>query len=217
MKGLLTKDFSYFLKDIKLYAVMIVFYIVLFTVTGMDSSGMMGMLMFFSFLISMNSFSFDDYNNWNRYALTMPLDRKDLVLGKYVYGLLGIIATTIVAYVATIGVGLANGEVGFEFKNVAVASLIVGSIVIIFMSILFPILFKLGAEKARMFMMAIFIVPAMIGFLGAKVFPNQLESIINFFMGIGPVVTGIGYGVIVLLGLAISIRASINIMIKKEF
>ncbi len=123
----------------------------------------------------------------------------------------------VITYVLTIVTGIINGEVGVELKNVALASIIVASIVIVFMSIIFPIIFKLGMEKARMLMIAIFIAPAIIVFLGMKLFPNGLGGLVNFFAGLGPVLTGVGYGVIILAILFISIRVSISIMEKKEF
>lgn len=217
MKGLLIKDFSYLLENIKLYVGASIFFIVVFTLRGMGSIGIMGVLMFNAFVLALNSFSFDEQNNWNKYALTMPLNRSDIVLGKYLYALLSVGVIMVITYVLTIVTGIINGEVGVELKNVALASIIVASIVIVFMSIIFPIIFKLGMEKARMLMIAIFIAPAIIVFLGMKLFPNGLGGLVNFFAGLGPVVLGVGYGVIILVILFISIRASISIMEKKEF
>ncbi len=80
MKGLLIKDFSYLLENIKTYALMMLFFIVVFVVSGVNSAGIMGVLTFLAFTISLNSFAFDDSNSWNKYALTMPLNRSDIVL-----------------------------------------------------------------------------------------------------------------------------------------
>lgn len=217
MKGLLIQDFSYLLENIKTYALMMLFFIVVFVVSGVNSAGIMGVLTFLAFTISLNSFAFDDINSWNKYALTMPLNRSDIVIGKYLYALLSVGVIMVITYVLTIVTGIINGEVGVELKNVALASIIVASIVIVFMSIIFPIIFKLGMEKARMLMIAIFIAPAIIVFLGMKLFPNGLGGLVNFFAGLEPVLTGVGYGVIILAILFISIRVSISIMEKKEF
>ena len=56
MKGLLIKDFSYLLENIKTYALMMLFFIVVFVVSGVNSAGIMGVLTFLAFTISLNSF-----------------------------------------------------------------------------------------------------------------------------------------------------------------
>lgn len=217
MKGLLIKDFSYFLENVKLYVGASIFFMIVFTFRGLGSIGIMGVLMFNAFVLALNSFSFDEQNNWNKYALTMPLKRSDIVLAKYVYEISAIIGIVVVTYIVSIILNLLNVEIGLELNVLATTSLILGSVAILGISIMYPILFKFGAEKASILAFAIILIPMIIAFVAAKIFPNGIEDVSAFFGGIEPVILGIAYGIVLLVALLFSIKISISIMEKKEF
>ena len=219
MKGLLVKDFSYILKDMKTYALMLVFYVFIFSISnsgGENGAGVLsGMIIMLLFIISMNTFSYDDYNNWNRYALTMPVSRNDLVLSKYVFSLLSFVVGLVLSMVVTIGINTYNG-VG-DFMETISASIGVGTVYIVYTSLMFPVLFKYGTEKARMLMMAMFLVPALLVFVIVKFFPSVGSGFMRTLSNSNPISIGL-ITILIMLGvLLISIKISLGIMKKKEF
>ena len=215
MKGLIIKDLSYVLKDIKLYAVMIILYTLIFSVSGFDAAQLSGVFIILSFIITINSFSFDDYNNWNKYALTMPIDRKDIVYSKYIYGILGVVVImAALGFIDLIANLIKNKNVELD---VLFSMLLISSFVIIAISIIYPILFKMGAERARIFMIIVLLLPTIIILGIAKLFPHVLTNLVNILENMNLTTIGIGYGIVVLLILLISIVTSIKIIEAKEF
>ena len=146
MKSLVLKD----LFNIGHNAKSMLFILVVFAVALIPFSGVEGYIFVCAILCSMmivTTFSFDDSSKWTRYAMIMPVSKKELVAGKFM-----VLATHKIALdVAGIG------ELLFLTLVAWVISLIFGS-----MSI--PLVFKFGAEKGRVLLLVSFLIPAGICF-----------------------------------------------------
>lgn len=109
-------------------------------------------------MMVVTTFSFDDTVKWNRYALVMPVTRKEIVISKYIvlllFSLCGVFIGIIVSFGAEI---FTHNIIVLETLFSGAASL---GIALIFGSIIIPLLFKYGAEKARMLMILCFLIPA---------------------------------------------------------
>ena len=97
MKGLLLKDFYTIWKAGRIF---IILYIFIAAVSGMNLQNgwsYMGFWMVMMDAQTLSTFSYDHSCNWNRFALTMPVTRKDVVQSKFLLQLL-IVFGSMLAY-----------------------------------------------------------------------------------------------------------------------
>ncbi len=219
IKGLIVKDFQ----TIKSYKSTIFFMILLFVVCSFLSNNFVISLSVFMPLLfgmlGLSSFSYDDLAKVDKYVLTFPVNKKDVVKARYMYILIVTLSGTVLGLIFTI---LAQGikTSSFfdkEFLSSVLASVIGSSVGIMFIqSLQIPIMYKFGAEKGRIIQM-IMIVVLMIGislivttlmnFLGISL-ENLLSMLKNYLI----VILGITMIAMYLLSFIISCK----IYCKKE-
>lgn len=166
MKSLILKDLYNIGHNVK----SMLFILVVFAVALIPTSGVAGYIFVCAILCSMmivTTFSFDDNSKWARYAMIMPVSKKDLVAGKFIvlaiFCLVGSLFGLVVGSIAgltikSISFDLAGiGELLFLTLTAWVVSIIYGS-----MSI--PLVFKFGAEKGRVLLLISFLFPAALCF-----------------------------------------------------
>lgn len=217
IKGLITKD----LLQLKSYRKSLVIFILIFVLTGIEQGieemgGYISIMLTLAFgMFSIATFSYDEQAKADRYIMTLPLTRKEIVLSKYVL----IMLSTIVG--AILGIIVSSAIVYLNLKSLPdiqeLISMAIGGIfgIGIVEAIQVPCIYKLGAERGRV---QIFIVIAIIAFiLGGIFFLGEKMSInlpvdlnlINQFMPMILVV-------VTLLMYYISYRISCKIYSKKE-
>lgn len=157
MKSLILKD----LYNISHNSKAMILILIIMGAFFIPMSGPVGYVAISTMLCSMmvvTTFSFDDTVKWNRYALVMPVTRKDVVISKYIvlllFSLCGLVIGIIVAFGAET---FTNNIIALETLFSGIVSL---GVALIFGSIIIPLLFKYGAEKARMLMILCFLIPA---------------------------------------------------------
>ena len=100
MLGLIKKDFLLIKANLKSMIIIFVIYIMLAFQGTFDVTFIIPLI---GIMLFISTFSYDDFNNWNSYAVTLPNGRKNVVRAKYIAS---IILTIILAAVAlTIGIG----------------------------------------------------------------------------------------------------------------
>lgn len=142
LKGLLLKDFLALKKTLIMLAVFAVFYFALGMMSG-DMSAMGGILILLCVMLPINSLSYDDYYKWDRYALTMPLSRRDLVTSKYV---LLLILCSVTFAVNVLSMGLFGDTTWLDAVLSSCAILSVG---LLYAGFCLPFIYKYGVEKGR--------------------------------------------------------------------
>ena len=159
MKGLLLKDFCILKKQMKLMVVFVIFYAIWAVAAKMPT--MMGtMVILLSIMMPISSMSYDEAGQWYRYAFSLPIPRRTLVLSKYVLGFLVSLGGLVVSAVGNIIIlALTNGENALESWLTIIGFLELG---VIFLSIIIPILFKYGVEKGRLFIVVIAVIPSLL-------------------------------------------------------
>ncbi len=212
MKGLFLKD----LYNMKLSARTLAVTLAMFTVFGIVFNNpvyILSMLMFMSLSISISSISADEKCQWESYALTLPVTRRQIVLEKMAsmvcYLLAGSIAGLVISGILTV----VNGEklgmllLGFGFAL---------GVILIMQSIIFPLLLKLGSENARYILTGIVAAPAVLFIVSMKYFKiseQWLEAFLNKWLGtacLGVILAG-------MLGLLLSYFVSVRVYAKKEW
>lgn len=167
MKGLIIKDFLVLKKTGRVFLMLIGLYLVMTIFMNTD----MGPLMIFICgMLSISSFAYDEQAKWDGYALTMPISKRDLVRSKYV---LAIILSFIGAVAGVVLSAASNLDAPFiDWSGILIASGIALCASYLFNSMALPLLYKFGAEKSRVILLACYAVPL----IGASLVMNELEK-----------------------------------------
>ncbi|MCI6737633.1 MAG: ABC-2 transporter permease [Intestinibacter sp.] len=216
MKGLLIKD----ILNLKNYMKQLILIFIFFTAYGifLKNGTFVGAMI--TMMLSMQvitTMSYDEYAKWDKYALTMNITRKDVVLSKYVFFVMCILVGIVAGVVGSLAINSFAG-VPLSIEEILVTSIIVPAIFSILFCIVIPIVFKNGAEKARIIMMAVFFIPAILVFLVAKIAENSNipmpdANTLDTLAKIGP----IALVVLAVVACFVSYKISLKIYSKKEF
>lgn len=211
MKGLLIKDF-YSIVGMKNAILVLVFACGFSIVINFESFAaayipMMGMMLVIS------SFSYDEYNKWDSYALTMPVNRKQIVLSKYCFVLFFLVVSTILALITSLA-GMMVHQTG-TLQDILYSSMVAPIFILIIICLLLPLLYKYGAEKARYALM--FICLGIFG-LGMFILPNfDLSGLLKLIDNLGTTGLALSVFAIGLITFVGSYFVSVAIYLKKEF
>jgi len=147
MLGLIKKDMLIVKSNLKFILTILVVYTI---ISIQDNKIMSTILPVISTMSFISTFSYDEYNNWNAYAITLPKGRENVIKSKYISGIIlntiALILTIITALITSIN----NGSL----KELLEISFATYYAMLILQFIMYPIIFKYGVEKGRI---AIFI------------------------------------------------------------
>lgn len=157
MSGLLIKDFLVLKKQLRILGITLIFYAIL----GVSMEDMRifisSMLIFVFFMLISTSFSYDDYAKWDIYALSMPVSKDQLVKSKYILSLLLIGTGMVLAILMCLLIPIIKKQAVLATDFISIAA--VGTAALILASIILPLIFRFGAERARIFIMVVAAVP----------------------------------------------------------
>lgn len=166
MKSLVLKD----LLNIGHNAKSMLFILLVFAIALIPFSGVEGYIFVCAILCSMmivTTFSFDDNSKWTRYAMIMPVSKKELVGGKFiVLAIFYAVGSLFGLVVGSIG-GLITNKITLDLIGIGellFLTLISWVIALIFGSMSIPLVFKFGAERGRVLLLVSFLIPAGICF-----------------------------------------------------
>ena len=152
MKGLLLKDLYMTVKYCKPY----IFIVILFTIlSGYTNQVFMHVypLVFVS-MIPFTLGAYDERSKWYVYCDTLPVSRKSVVSGRYVLTLIFIAATLVLNVISYVISNFISEPMDVRSYLSIVAMMLLVSLVNT--SVILPIYFKYGTEKARiMYMVAV--------------------------------------------------------------
>lgn len=214
MKGLIKKDILFLRGYMKSFALVLVVFIV-FSFYN-DHFSVAFFLPFIAVMMSIASFSYDDYNKWDAYAISLPVSKKQIVASKYLFTGFVIVIGSILGIAISLSVSAFKGTpiVVQEFMMQVLGGMIGIALVI---AIIYPFLFKFGVEKGRiLFFVFLFGGSLLIGSLAAYLKSQHIQLAPNLFDQIKPLLSYLT-GIIMLLLLAISYLISSRIYAKKEF
>lgn len=218
IKGLITKD----ILQLKTYKRTLIIFIVIFTITSISGEGgignMLAIMLTLGFgMFSMASFNYDELNKADRYILTLPLTKKEVVLSKYIL----VICSTVIGSIIGITLGvILTFAINKQVPNIEkLISVGLGSVLGIGLieAIQIPCVYKWGAEKGRIQMVIVTALVALLAggiiFIGEKAniqLPaNNILNILNTFL---PLIF-IGLTIIIYY---ISYKVAYKIYVKKE-
>ncbi len=217
IKGLITKD----LLQLKSYKKSLLVFIIVFIATAFTEENeqeinvMLGIMLTFGFgMFSIATFSYDEMAKADRFILTLPLTRKEIVLAKYIFVITSTVLGGILGILASFVIGYAMER---QVPNIGeLMSIVLGGIfgIGLIEAVQIPCIYKWGAEKGRIQM---FIAVVLIGFVIGGIF--FLGEKLNFKFSIGDVLNNFT-PIILLLATVIlyfvSYKIALNIYAKKE-
>lgn len=162
-------------------------------------------------MMTVTTFAFDEKCGWTKYAMILPIQKRDYVLAKYmvniIFPLMGCLTGIILTAAVTMIQGNLSGETILEGGILGISlALLLGSVFI-------PLLLKYGSEKARVIILGVVAVPVLLGLFLNRIAGTFLE---NIWMKISE--WGIyAFLVFVLIVMIFTMIASICIFEKKEF
>ena len=210
MKSLILKDLITFRGYLKTMILILVFFSIM-TYSMDDVSFLSGMIILWLTMLPITSFSYDQHAKWDLFGHTLPVSRKQMVSSKYVLGLLFVGFATVIALTLNIVISLIK-SINFDLLFLIEVNVAIGLVAIVFLSILFPLIYKFGVEKSRMFVFVILAIPSIIVILMSNA-GLQLPT----FDYITPELLLVGGIVVVAIVTMISYFVSLKIYLAKDF
>lgn len=167
MKSLILKD----LYNIGHNAKSMLLILLVFAVGLIMSSGVESYIISAGVLCSMmivTTFTFDDNCKWSKYALIMPVCKKDIVKAKFIVLVIFCTVGVCVGTIFGVSGGLVMRKLVMSMESIVTMLFMafVGLIVsVIFGSMSIPLVYKFGAEKGRVLLLVSFVVPLAICFI----------------------------------------------------
>lgn len=209
MLALIKKDLLLMKNNLKLIGIMLIIFFFMAMQGTYDLAFLPAMI---CIMIFMSTFSYDEYNKWDAYAITMPNGRKNIVKSKYIATLILVGISIIITLVLNITIGYINKNLDLE----QIISIMSGCLlaIIIIESILYPIIFKFGIEKGRIgLFIVVFGIVSIISGLSKVLNVETPINFINFIEKYWFIIIPI----IAIIFLIISYKISERIYLKKEF
>ncbi|MFV0361600.1 MAG: ABC-2 transporter permease [Suipraeoptans sp.] len=218
MKGLLIKDLRY-LRINKRFLI-IFFFLSFIYMTIFDS--LFFFTAFFSaggMMLSLTTFSYDDFDNGTVFLLSLPFTRKQFVIEKYLFAIgITTLIWAISMVVNTIYLIVTTGDLpslSFMLPTIAI-----WFVYLLITSLIIPIQFKFGPEKMGIATMSIFAGFFVIGYFGNKLLQSvgtSLSKIIDDILASSPLVSIVTLLMVCIVCFGISYLITIKIFTKKEF
>lgn len=215
MKGLLLKDLFNLNGQLKVYIVFPLL-AVFFAYQAQDMTTMTLYVSMMTMFIVISACAYDEHADFHPYALTLPITKKELVLSKYILGFIVMIGAWLICLIGTILMISIFGTAhfaNFEFKNYFIESVMVALTANALTCLLLPLMFKYGTEKARIYMVVLFLVIGASGYMMVSLNLNinfeALQVLENYIIYIA--------AALFILIEAGSLYLSTRIMEKKEF
>lgn len=216
MTGLIWKDFLVMRKTLKSYLLIMVLYAVLAYLDILNYSFIITFIQVALMILPISAFAYDEQAKWDRYAMSLPMGCRAMVGARYLFVLTLSLLTTALGLAGVAALALFHAEDPVEMVVTLMVSAVIGLLI---PSILLPLCYKLGPERARPFLYAIIFIPIIAVVLLVKA--NLLDlSALNALDSLSPAALMGGAALLPLGGLvllAVSCLISCHIAAGKEY
>ena len=177
MLGLVKKD----LLMIKGNMRQVILFLVVFLILAFQENNIIVIVpVFVSMIVFITTFSYDEYNKWDAYAISLPVSRKNIVKAKYVASIILWAIALLVTVVITGIMGLFEQNLNY-FEMFGMILGCVFSIVLL-EAIMFPLIFKFGVEKGRIgLFVGVFAIAGLLGFIFTGIDLENATGFIEIF------------------------------------
>lgn len=214
MRGLLTKDF-YLLAGQRRFFIIVSGIAALFFLTGQKVEFVVGYVTILFAFFSVSTIQYDEFNKGYTFLFTLPFDRKQYAMEKYLFGML--VGGTALLVSSAAGIALCYGRGNIDLKEYGVSVLTYIFLLILMLALMIPIELKFGAEKGRI--ATFLLIFAVLGFSSyvIKITNEEGIDVFRLLEEMSLEKLALGGGIVTLLLLGASVFASIKIMEKKQF
>ena len=216
MTGLILKDILVMRKTIKTYILFLVFYFVLAAKGLFEISFVTTIVEIIVMMLPIAAFSYDEMAKWDRYAMALPLGRRAVVGGRYLFALFMALGAALYGLLACVVISI-GGEQDLLMENLLTVLFSLG-LGVLYCDILLPLCYKVGPERARPYMYAIIFLPIILLFGAAQL--GLFQDLDLSFLDQMPDPLLVGFfsltALIPLLGMVVSYLISCRIMERKE-
>lgn len=154
MLGFMLKDVYAMKKQIKIVLLLSLFYIGI-SIVNKNIAFLSFLVLFADMGLILAAFSYDDKGHWEKYARILPISYQKMVLSRYTEVLIVNGAMFAIFMPITIFLKEPEQEV-LEVFSFMVTAICIG---IILLSIMFPVVYKIGLEKARIMIFVLVFIP----------------------------------------------------------
>lgn len=155
MKALIIKDWFVIWKQSKIMLLLALVYGVIAVMGGGYSFAWFSVV--FLSILPITVMGLDERSKWDHYAVTMPYTRKDIVLSKYIFSIACALTAMIIYIIATIVKWYIDKEPA-DFRSLINQAISMLSVGLLFSTVNFPIMFKFGVDKGRMWFILITVI-----------------------------------------------------------
>ena len=183
MKGIILKDFLFIKSNLKSFFIFGVIF-VFFSIFNQDLISICYFFPFFAILLCVSTFNYDEFNQWDFYLASLPLSRKQVVLSKYLFAVLILLITIFISCLFLFVYSLIIQS--FEIESFLFLLFATIRSVLLTISLLYPMIYKFGSEKGRLFLFATLFGFGTLIVTVIKLFPFTIsDSILSFFSTYG--------------------------------
>ncbi len=209
MLGLVKKDLLMIKGNIR----QVILFLVVFLILAFQENNIIVIVpVFVSMIVFITTFSYDEYNKWDAYAISLPVSRKNIVKAKYVASIILWAIALLVTVVITGIMGLFEQNINY-FEMFGMILGCVFSIVLL-EAIMFPLIFKFGVEKGRIgLFVGVFAIAGLLGFIFTGIDLENATGFIEIFNKYYYILIPL----VAVILLVISYFVSKKIYLKKEF
>ena len=209
MLGLIKKDLLMVKSNLKIIVIILIVFGIMALQGQSDLSFVPALT---SVMVFMSTFSYDEYNKFDAFAISLPNGRNNVVKSKYISSLVLIIASVAITMIASIGIGYIKHSLDWEYILSTSFGCLFACVIV--ESVIFPLIFKFGVEKGRIgLFIGAFAFSSIIAIV-AKTKPFKVSSsFISFLESNLPVILIVTS----ILLIAISYFISNKVYSKKEF
>ncbi|HHW69075.1 MAG TPA: ABC-2 transporter permease [Tenericutes bacterium] len=215
IKGLLIKDLLQLKSYKKNFILSTLIYLVLIILESKNSNiGNTGpiMIMFLFSIYAMATFNYDEKSKSDRYILTLPLTRREIILSKYVFCISSVLIGAFFGTIIGILIPYLINNIKPNFDSIS-STLLGGMVALSFIqSIQIPYIYKYGAEKGRLQIYLVMMVIVIALTLIYMLVPEIDLSFLDIYSHLIPII-GI---ILILLNYFVSFKISCKIYNKKE-
>ncbi len=209
MKGLLLKDFLMIKGNVR----SVLLFLVVFCLIALEGNDFLLFVpALISFMMFMTTFSYDEYNKWDPYAITLAVKRKEIVFAKYLGSFILLFFSLIITFLVALGIGIYNQN--FDLQKTFTLLLGCGASILFLQDIVYPLFIKFGVEKGRIgLFVGIFLLSFLLGWILKNVSISIPQDIYSFVVSYLPWILSV-FLLILTIG---SYEISKKIYTKKEF
>ncbi len=125
------------------------------------------MIVVFVMMLIISTFTYDNTSHWESYTLTLPISRKTCVASKYVMTLVMMVFGCLLGFVFYLLLTLLSKQpVDYTMLYMLNCFSVAGAFFIL--SIVLPVIYKIGPEKGRYIMMVCYLLPMVLFYLAGS-------------------------------------------------